>query len=400
LNEVADYYTRGGSDVFIALLDASKAFDRVHYVRLFDLLLQRGLCPLLIKLVLFMYTHQSLSVKWQGMTSPLFDCKNGIKQGAVLSPILICVYMDSLLVRLSQCGLGCYIGHTFIGALSYADDLSLIAPTHYACQKMLAICDEFAEEFNVQFNSTKSVVIVLKTSAATRPSPPLFLAGSPIPYSENAIHLGSHIGSNAHRLNIQKAISDLYSQINMLVSNYSHCHFDTLCSLFKTFCSSFYGCMLWDFSSMELFFTAWRKSVRRLLKLHPMTRSKYLSHILNVPDVNIQLHQRLIRFYSQCLRSRNVVVRTCINIPGTTSFFSKNLAVLCRYINCDFHDVSSMCVNGSLSTLLMSTWVESLNEACMAEASVIVDLCRSRYYPDFFSCVEIEYLLYIICTLR
>jgi hypothetical protein len=72
------------------------------------------------------------------------------------------------------------------------------------------------------------VVVVLNEHPPTRPLPPLSLAGSQIPYSENALHLGSHIGPNAHQLNIQKAVGDLYNQVNMLVSNYSHCHFDRL----------------------------------------------------------------------------------------------------------------------------------------------------------------------------
>jgi hypothetical protein len=36
-------------NVFLALLDASRAFDRVQYVKLFRLLLNRGLCPMVIK---------------------------------------------------------------------------------------------------------------------------------------------------------------------------------------------------------------------------------------------------------------------------------------------------------------------------------------------------------------
>ena len=126
LNEVVDYYSRQGSSVFVALLDASRAFDQVHYIRLFRLLSGRGLCPLLIKLLLFMYTHQTLCVKWDSVTSAPFACRNGIKQGGVLSPILFCIYMDCLLDRLSQSGIGCYVGHVFTGALSYADDLSIL----------------------------------------------------------------------------------------------------------------------------------------------------------------------------------------------------------------------------------------------------------------------------------
>ena len=95
VNQVVEYYSSHGSSVYmyVTLLDASQAFDRVNYVRLFRLLLHRGLCPLLIKFILHMYTLQSLVVNWQGKTSATFECRNGIKQGAVLSPVLFCIYI-------------------------------------------------------------------------------------------------------------------------------------------------------------------------------------------------------------------------------------------------------------------------------------------------------------------
>ena len=54
---------------------------------------------------------------------------NGVKQGAVLSPILFCVYIDDLLLLLAKAGVGCYIGFHFVGALAYADDIVLVAPS-------------------------------------------------------------------------------------------------------------------------------------------------------------------------------------------------------------------------------------------------------------------------------
>ena len=42
---------------------------------------------------------------------------------------------------------GCFIGEVFLlGALAYADDIVLVAPTHRAMRNMLAICDKFADE--------------------------------------------------------------------------------------------------------------------------------------------------------------------------------------------------------------------------------------------------------------
>ena len=41
-------------------------------------------------------------------------------------------------------------GSYFVGALAYADDLVLLAPTPTAMRKLLSICDEYGNEFSMQ----------------------------------------------------------------------------------------------------------------------------------------------------------------------------------------------------------------------------------------------------------
>jgi Reverse transcriptase (RNA-dependent DNA polymerase) len=54
-------------------------------------------------------------------TSPVY---NGVRQGAVCSPVLFYVYLDGLLQRLRKAKIGCYIGNFHLGAPFYADDQS------------------------------------------------------------------------------------------------------------------------------------------------------------------------------------------------------------------------------------------------------------------------------------
>ena len=60
--EVIDYYNVNKSSVCSLQLDASKAFDRVIYCKLFAELLKCNIWPLLLRLLFFMYTRQSLRV--------------------------------------------------------------------------------------------------------------------------------------------------------------------------------------------------------------------------------------------------------------------------------------------------------------------------------------------------
>ena len=53
-------------------------------------LLERDICPIVLRLLLFMHTNQSLRVKWGNILSDQFSVMSGVRQGGMLSPILFC----------------------------------------------------------------------------------------------------------------------------------------------------------------------------------------------------------------------------------------------------------------------------------------------------------------------
>ena len=67
------------------------AFDRIHYGKLFDLLIKRNLPACIVRVLLRLYTCNLLRVGLDGVDTDYFSVVNGVKQGAVLSPGLFCV---------------------------------------------------------------------------------------------------------------------------------------------------------------------------------------------------------------------------------------------------------------------------------------------------------------------
>ena len=65
---------------------------------------------------------------------------NGVRQGGVLSPVLFSVYVNGLLCKLKDSGIGCHLGCEFVGSVCYADELALLAPSPSALRIMLNIC--------------------------------------------------------------------------------------------------------------------------------------------------------------------------------------------------------------------------------------------------------------------
>ena len=125
-------------------------------------LLHRNMSPLILRLLIYMYTNQELQVKWSGSMSDKFNVSNGVKQGGVVSPILFAVYMDDLLLSLEQNGVGCHMGEHFTGALAFADDLTLISPTRHGLKEMVSICEDYASEHDIKFNGSKSQLLAFR----------------------------------------------------------------------------------------------------------------------------------------------------------------------------------------------------------------------------------------------
>ncbi len=198
MDEVINYYNTKGSNVYTTLLDASQAFDRVQYVKLFRLLLSKNICPLICRFLICMYTKQVFKVCWSGSVSRIYRISNGVKQGGILSPILFIVYIDVLLCRLSISGYGCYIGNMFYGAMGYADDIVILSPTVMGMDKSLEICSEFALEYNVLFNASKSKVICYKYHVSHIQNVSFSLMGNTIENSSVEKHLGHVVGNNSN----------------------------------------------------------------------------------------------------------------------------------------------------------------------------------------------------------
>ena len=96
-------------------------------------------------------------VRWGSALSEPFRLLAGVRQGGVLSPALFTVYVDDLLIKLNKCG--CSMFGLSVGALMYADDIILLAPSINELQKMLLICCEELALLDLQLNLDKSVAL-------------------------------------------------------------------------------------------------------------------------------------------------------------------------------------------------------------------------------------------------
>ncbi len=399
VSETVQYYLNNDTNVYVTLLDASRAFDRVNYVKLFRLLSKRKLCPLMLRFLIVFYTNQSIRVQWGSSMSIFCSVSNGVKQGGVLSPILFTVYVDELLCRLSNARFGCYVGNLFCGAVGYADDITLLAPTVTSLNYMLDICQNFAEAYDVLFNASKSRLLYFSKAKSLPDISPITFNGSVIEVVKHEKHLGNIIGQNCSKDQLQDCIYSFQGKVNMVKTHFHHTNPDGLYQIFKTYRMPLYGSQLWNYnnSNVNTFYVSWRKAIRKLFNLPYRTHCNLLPYIIDDLPPNIQLYHRVISFVNGLSKSNNELTSMCykLAVSGSGSAVSNSISIL-----------SSLCSTprSNVCNINKCSLPVAHDDDASICASVIRDLLYikhvNQYYPNMhiLNNEDINFMLDCLCT--
>ena len=274
LKEVVNYYMENQSNVYSTFIDASKAFDMVRHDCLFKLLMKRKVPAVDLRLLINLYERQKVRTTWAGQYSSAFSTTNGIRQGSIASPILFCCYIDELITKLEAHGAGCWMSRYYCGALSYADDLTLLSPSLSGLRKQIKVCEEYAKLYGMTFNPTKTICVLF--SRKPQETVPISLGGHQLVWCKFAKHLGNYISSDlrdAKEVSMKR--SDLIGRVNTVLGNLHGVPRESVMKVFRSKCCHYYGSQAWqlDQNCVKDFATMWNRCVRRLLCLPNRTHS-------------------------------------------------------------------------------------------------------------------------------
>ncbi len=145
--------------IHIMKLDFSKAFDSMERWALIKTLKNYKVPEKLINLIQVIHEDNTATLFTPlGKTQNNIKIERGIRQGDVLSPLLFILFLNPLLDKLQQSGLGYSFANNqnlVVPFICFADDLTLIANSAEDLQKMIAIVEEFCAETGMDLNKDK-----------------------------------------------------------------------------------------------------------------------------------------------------------------------------------------------------------------------------------------------------
>lgn len=400
--ETVEYFKNKGSNTYACLLDASKAFDRLHYGKLFSILLKRKIDPIIVRFVMDTYLRQKLYAQWNGHTSDQILTYNGVRQGAVLSPVLFCLYIDELLCKLEKLPYGCRIGTKYFGSFCYADDLTLVSPSVSGLQHMVHECEKFGKEYDILFNSSKSKAICFGSSKNVAL---INVNGKNLPWLPSVEHLGNHMEQKlSDNADVKHKRGKFIQSVNKLRSMFGSVTSNVLSRLFNSYCCSYYGCQMWDLSGchIKMIYTAWNKAIRKIWNIPWKSHVKLLPYINECLYISEQLALRFCKFYHTMLSCPNENVSLIAQLAkhSTCTTLGKNVAYIMSHYNLFYPFETTSGIN----TVKRNMYKE-LNCNNNAEyhntGSVIRELCETRdgiSLMDFIQTEDICLLIDELCV--
>ena len=403
---VIEHYNRQGSTVYGCAMDLSKAFDLVEWVELFSTLVKKKISPIFLRLLLFIYQNQFCDVKWGSAYSHRFSVSNGVRQGAVSSPLLFSVYINELIVKLRMSGLGCRIDHCFYGCLGYADDLLLLSSSRSGLQAMVKICEVFAEKKHLRFSTnedshkskTKCIIFASKAKDRTGVAP-ILLNDDPLPWVSEVKHLGNLLQcENNMKRDIAIKRGKFIGKVNSLLQELHFADPAVLVKLIKIYCTSFYGSSLWDIysSDVDKLYKSWNVTIRNVFDI-PYTSHRYLIEpVSNCPHPKTMISSRFVKFTQSLVSCSKPSVQYLANISkdDNRTLMGRTLSRISREINIAKAELSSSCVNKSMSYFS----VPDDNQWRINIIHGLLDTRSSSLSLPNFNPTEIKVMLDYLCT--
>jgi hypothetical protein len=280
--------------------------------------------------------------------------------------------MDDLLERLTKLGAGCYIGLTFVGALAYADDLTLLSPSIGGLQDMVSVAQEYGLEYGVKYNAKKTQCIAFSQKATTL-ARCIHLDGTPIEWANSVKHLGNVINCKCNESDdVQAKRGALVGKINNIMANFGGLTREVVQKIFAKQCSSHYGSQSWNLGdkSIDVYYVGWKNCIRKIWRLPRNSRTVIIDTLGGKQPLLYQLLSRSAKMYESIIHGQNRLVnavlhaalsidkslvrsnidfaKMLLNVPADKTFSFQEIIQLCRTHSHDVisdHQYACVCSN-------------------------------------------------------
>ncbi len=133
----------------------------------------------------------------------------------------------------------------------------------------------------------------------------LIIDGMTIHCSVSVSDLGHNVSKNDKNSIAKSAKANFWRSFNLFMSDCGHIYSFVKYKLFQIYCCCLYGAPWWSLDNEATvdICIAWKKALRMLWGLYPMTHCDILAGLSNLKALDVQLKYRFIIFSKEISRS-------------------------------------------------------------------------------------------------
>ena len=340
LKETIASYNAKNSNVHCAMVDLSKAFDKININILMEKLKKTEMSTDVVNVIEFMFRNTFVNTKFNNFQGNEWKTGNGTRQGGILSAHIFSFYLNNLISQVNDLQVGCFLDSQKMNILCYADDIVLLAPSSNALQTILNETYRILEDLCLKVNVAKCSYIVFARSPRTKIATKLFLNGIELERVKSCKYLGVNFNENLScEEDVDRVINSFLRQFNSLYSKFYFLDLNTLSYLFKSYTSSFYGIESWYLKlkakSLNKISVAYHKAVKKIAGLNVWDSNHTGCEIAQVPIFRHLFAKRLVKNFfsiceskSPCLQRFNYYFRykSVMNVE-LSKYFAKNYEI-------------------------------------------------------------------------
>jgi hypothetical protein len=203
-------HTTSRSALNITFIDIKKAFDSVSQESIILAAQRMGVPPRLLDYLRDLYKDNTTRLRFGSALTDTIECRQGVRQGDPLSPILFNCVMDWALSNLDT-DIGAKLGWTTVSYLAFADDIVLFSASDAGMQSQLNTLSAAFSSMGLSINEKKSASLRIQIDGKAKKwfinaKPYLTVEGRTIPAMsivDTYKYLGTGITAEGPKTNIK-----------------------------------------------------------------------------------------------------------------------------------------------------------------------------------------------------
>ena len=119
--------------------------------------------------------NQKARIVWNKQNGNYQHINLGVRQGGILSPILLKLYINDVIKTISSMNVGCRLGTLKMNIIAYADDIVILSETRSNLECLLKIFESKIQAIRLNINASKTKCIIFHTKDKSAESESCFI---------------------------------------------------------------------------------------------------------------------------------------------------------------------------------------------------------------------------------